>query len=146
MIRTYSFPCILPTPDADALKRASGRIYTRALVEHLCVYRQTGHWPSPAGLEKLVDCYDAQDGQARLLQAHSMGDAAEQAFPKACKQAGWPNAHSPHQCKIWITSIWKNSGIRAQAGVLLLAQARGLEPMRVKLPSQWKSLPPQEFH
>ena len=62
MIRTYSFPCPLPKPEADALNRASGRIYTRALVEHYRVYRQTGHWLSPAGLEKLVDFYDAQAG------------------------------------------------------------------------------------
>ena len=69
MIRTYSLPCPLPKPEADALNRASGRIYTRALVEHYRVYRQSGHWLSPAGLEKLVDFYDAQDGQERLLNA-----------------------------------------------------------------------------
>ena len=150
MIRTYSFPCPLPKPEADALNRASGRIYTRALVEHYRIYRQTGHWLSPAGLEKLVDYYDAEDGQERLLHAHSI-DAAEQGFPracktaKACKQAGWPNAHYPHKRKFWRTTIWKKSGIRAQEAVLLLARARGLEPIRVKLPSQLASLPPRNF-
>ena len=150
MIRTYSFPCPLPKPEADALNRASGRIYTRALVEHYRIYRQTGHWLSPAGLEKLVDYYDAQDGQERLLHAHSI-DAAEQGFPKACKtaqackQAGWPNAHYPHKRNFWRTTIWKNSGIRAQEAVLLLARVRGLEPIRVKLPSQLASLPPRNF-
>ena len=150
MIRTFSFPCPLPKPEADALNRESGRIYTCALVEHYRIYRQTGHWLSPTGLEKLVDFYDAQDGQERLLHAHSM-DAAEQGFPKACKtakackQLGLSDAHYPHKRKFWRTTIWKNSGIRAQDGVLFLARARGLEPIRVKLPSQLVSLPPKNF-
>jgi putative transposase len=113
MIRMHTFPCSLPKPEADALNRESGRIYTHALVQHYRVYRQTGHWLSPAGLEKLVDFYEAQDGQARLLHAHSI-DAAEQGFPKACKtakacqQAGLQNAHCPHKRKFWRTTICNN--------------------------------------
>lgn len=153
MIRTHSFPCPLPKPDADALNRESGRIYTRALVEHYRVYRQTGHWLSPVGLEKLVDFYDAQAGQERLLHAHSI-DAAEQGFPKACKtakackQLNLKNAHYPHKRKFWRTTIWKNTGIRADKqhpGVFLLARASGLAPIHVNLPSQLASLPPKSF-
>ena len=150
MIRTYSFPCPLPKPDADALNRESGRIYTRAVVEHYRVYRQTGHWLSAYGLEKLVDFYDAQAGQERLLHAHSI-DAAEQAFPKACKtakagqQAGLSSAHYPRKRKFWRTTIWKNTGIRAERGGLRLARARGLEPIRGNLPSHLASLPPKSF-
>jgi hypothetical protein len=148
MIRTYAFPCPLPKPDADVLNRESGRIYTRALVEHYRVYRQTGHWLSPAGLEKLVDFYDAQAGQARLLHAHSI-DAAEQGFPKACKTAkackplGLLNAHYPHKRKLWRTTIWKNSGIRAQDGGLLLARPEGLNLFAPNCLLNWQACRPR---
>ena len=143
MIRTHHFPCSLPKPEADTLNQESGRIYTRALVEHYRVFRQTRHWLSPAGLEKLVDAYDAQDGKERLLHAHSM-DAAEQGFPKACKTARanrGHGAHFPHKLKRWRTTIWKNTGLRARDGFLLLAQAKGREPIRVNLPSHLSALP-----
>jgi hypothetical protein len=65
VIRTHVLSCSTPRSTADALNRESGRLYSRALVEHYRVYRQTGHWLSPAGLEKLVDFYEAQDGQPR---------------------------------------------------------------------------------
>ena len=150
MIRTYVLPCSVPRPDADALNRESGRLYSRALVEHYRVYRQTGHWLSPSGLEKLIDFYEAQDGQPRLLHAHSM-DAAEQGFPKACKTArtckaaGLPKAHYPHKRKFWRTTIWKCTGLRLKTGVLLLARAKGLEPLALRLPSEWVGLPASAF-
>jgi hypothetical protein len=40
----------------------------------------------------------------------------------------------PHKRKRFRTTIWKNTGIRVRDGVLLLARARGLEPVRVDLP------------
>ena len=144
MIRTHCFSCSLAKPEADRLNQESGRIYSRALVEHYRVYRQTGHWLSPAGLEKLVDAYDAQDGQERILHAHSI-DAAEQGFPKACKTAKANRAngaHLPHKRKHWRTTIWKNTGIRAKDGYLLLSLARGYAPIRVNLPSHWATWPP----
>ena len=151
MIRTHAFPCSLPKPEADALNQESGRIYSRVMVNHYRVYRQSGEvWLSQYDAMKLTDFYEAQDGQERLLHAHSV-DAAQEGFykacktAKACKQAGLPNAHYPRKRKFWRTTIWKNSGIRAESGVLLLARARGLEPIRVNLPSQLASLPPKSF-
>ncbi len=148
MIRAQLFPCSLPKTEADALNRESGRLYTRALVEHYRVYRQTGHWLSPGGLEKLVDFYDAQDSQERVLHAHSI-DAAEQGFPKACKTARanrGDGAHYPHKRKFWRTTLWKNTGLSKQDdGAVRLALARGLEPVVVALPSNLCELPPQAF-
>jgi len=147
MIRTHMFPCTLPKADADTLNQESGRLYTRALVEHYRVYRQTGYWLSPGNLEKLVDFYDAQDGQERLLHAHSI-DAAEQGFPKACKTAKVNRdngAHYPHKRKFWRTTIWKNTAIRKTDGTLILALARGRSPLSVSLPSQLAGLPKETF-
>lgn len=150
MIRTHLFPCSLPKPDADALNQESGRLYTRALVEHYRVYRQTGHWLSPAALEKLVDFYDAQDGRERILHAHSV-DAAEQGFPKACKTARacrkvGLEVRYPYKCKKYRTTLWKNTGVRREGDTLLLARARGLAPLRVALPSHLRDLPGEMFH
>ena len=149
MIRTQLFPCALPKAEADVLNQESGRLYTRALVEHYRLYRHTGHWLSPAGLEKLVDCYDAQDGRERILHAHSI-DAAEQGFPKACQTAKanrGQGAHYPHKRKFWRTTLWKNTGIRqCDDGALRLARARGLEPVVVMLPSNLRDVPPGVFH
>ncbi len=152
MIRTHAIPCLLPKPEADALNQESGRIYSRVMVNHYRVYRQSGEvWLSQYDAMKLTDFYDTQGGQERLLHAHSV-DAAQEGFYKACKTAktskkvGLNNAHYPHKRKFWRTTIWKNSGIRAQdGGLLLLARARGLEPLRVNLPSQLASLPPKSF-
>lgn len=147
MIRTHLFPCSLPKADADRLNQESGRLYTRALVEHYRVYRQSGHWLSPKSLEKLVDFYDAQEGQERLLHAHSI-DAAEQGFPKACKTAKVNRdngAHYPHKRKFWRTTIWKNTGIRKDGDALVLALARGRSPLSVSLPSPLAMLPKEAF-
>jgi len=147
MIRTHMFPCTLPKADADRLNQESGRLYTRALVEHYRVYRQSGHWLSPKSLEKLVDFYDAQEGQERLLHAHSI-DAAEQGFPKACRTAKVNRdngAHYPYKRKFWRTTIWKNTGIRKDGDTLLLALARGHSPLNVSLPSPWVMLPKEAF-
>ncbi len=147
MIRTHMFPCSLPKAEADALNHESGRLYTRALVEHYRAYRQSGQWLSPKSLEKLVDFYDAQEGQERLLHAHSI-DAAEQGFPKACKTAKVNRdggAHYPHKRKFWRTTIWKNTGIRKTDDALMLALARGRSPLRVSLPSQLAALPQEAF-
>jgi len=39
MIRPHTFPCTIPRADADALHRASGRVYSETLVWHYRVYR-----------------------------------------------------------------------------------------------------------
>ncbi len=138
MIRTTVFTCGLAKETADALNRESGRVYTQAMVEHWRVYRQTGHWLSPGGLEKLSDFYDRQNGLSPLLHSHSV-DAAQQGFPKACKTAracrklGLNNRY-PYRRKYYRTAIWKNTGIRKRKGVLLLSLSRGRDPIPVPLP------------
>jgi putative transposase len=51
----------------------------------------------------------------------------------------------PHKRKRFRTTIWKNTGIRVRDGVLLLARARGLEPVRVNLPPHLADLPEDAF-
>ncbi|HSK87905.1 MAG TPA: transposase, partial [Anaerolineales bacterium] len=145
MLTTQVFACNLPQETADALNRESGRIYTATMVEHYRVYRHMGHWLSPKADERLNDFLM---GPTRL-HAHSR-DAAQQAFAKACKTSRACQklgliSHYPHRRKPWRTTIWKNTGIRKCAGMLLLALARGHEPLQVRLPEKLQSLPPSAF-
>jgi putative transposase len=136
MLRTITKRCELPKEEADALNRASGAIYTQVMVTHWRVLRQTGHWLSPGGAEKLNDWQCQQQEQSPLLHAHSV-DAAQQAFYKACKTArankrqGREGVRYPFQRKWYRTTVWKSTGIRVQEGKLLFARARGLEPVCV---------------
>ena len=145
MIRTVTFGCSLPKAKADALNLESGAVYTRVLVEHYRIYRQTGHWLSAGAASRIED----QLGGPTTLHAHSR-DAAQQAFYQAVKTARTNrgdsmNAKYPHKRKRFRTTIWKNTGIRLREGVLLLARARGMEPVRVNLPSQLADLPEDGF-
>jgi putative transposase len=148
MIRTIYFRCNLPRTTADRLNLESGRIYTQVLVDHYRIYRKQGVWLSSKAQERLNDGYNAQ--RQPLLHAHSI-DAAQQGFAKACKttkqarKAGLAEAKYPHKRKRYRTTVWKNSGIRVQDGCLLLALARGNEPMRVELPEALKQLPVEAF-
>ncbi|GIV97265.1 MAG: transposase [Herpetosiphonaceae bacterium] len=149
MIRTHMLPCHLPKHEADALNRESGRIYTKTLVTHYRVYRKKGtkrrHWLSRGAAERLGD-YLLRDDPP-LLHAHSK-DAAQQGFYKAIttaranRQLG---AKYPYKRKRWRTTIWKETGIRVEATetgtLLLLARARGLAPIRVRLPTAITTLP-----
>ncbi len=80
-----------------------------------------------------------------ILHAHSR-DAAQEAFAKACKTAKsckkiGLNSHYPHRIKHWRTTIWKSTGIRKREGALLLALAKGSDPIRVELPDPLRDLP-----
>ncbi len=143
MIRTHILPCHIPTQEADALNRESGRIYTGVVVEHWRAYRKsTKQWLSPTSEEKLSDFLTRYD--TPLLHAHSK-DAAQQGFAKAVnttralRKAGTP-AHFPHRRKYYRTTIWKSTGIRLSAGSLLLARARGLAPIGITLPDKLSAL------
>jgi putative transposase len=145
MIRTVTFACSLPKTDADVLNLESGAVYTRVLVEHYRVYRHTGHWLSVGAACRIED----RLGGPTILHAHSR-DAAQQAFYKAIKTARTNRRDGlggqyPHKRKRFRTTIWKNTGIRVRDGVLLLARARGLEPVRVSLPSHLVDLPEDAF-
>jgi putative transposase len=128
MIRTHSIPCTLPKAEADALNRESGRVYTETLVWHYRIYRRKGVWLSPGAAERLGDFLSET-----TLHAHSR-DAAQQAFHQACKtakacRAAGRDVRYPRKRKFYRTTIWKSTGIRVRDGVVLLARARGGEPI-----------------
>ncbi len=142
MIRTHIEPCHLNRAEADALNRASGERYTQVAVFHWRVYRKKGHWLSQNGAERWND--RANDGVPKLLHAHSI-DAAQQGFYKAiktaraCRKDGL-ETRFPYKRKKYRTTIWKNSGIRRDGDMLLLARARGLSPIRVALPTHLRDV------
>jgi len=146
MIRTHVFACALPKAEADALNHESGRVYTGTLVRHYRIYRKSKHWLSMYAGMRVEDGV----GGPTTLHAHSR-DAAQEGFYKACKtakalkQAGISDARYPHKRKWFRTSIWKKSGIRVKGGVLVLARARGLNPMCATLPGPLAALPPSSF-
>jgi putative transposase len=128
--------------EADALNRASGERYTQVAVFHWRVYRKKGHWLSQNGAERWND--RANDGVPKLLHAHSI-DAAQQGFYKAIKTAracrnDGLETRFPYKRKKYRTTIWKNSGIRRDGDMLLLARARGLSPIRVALPTHLRDV------
>ena len=145
MLRTVQFACTLPKPEADALNAESGRVYTDMLVRHYRLYRKQGVWLAPRTGERLEDAL----GGPTSLHAHSR-DAAQQGFykacktAKACKQAGMDTKY-PHRRKRFRTTIWKSTGMRLQAGVLLLARAKGLSAVQVSLPSHLLPLPASAY-
>src|SRR5215469_10088767 len=129
MLRTVQFGCSLPKTDADVLNRESGRIYTDMLVSHYRLYRKQDKWLTRENGERWEDLH----GGPTILHAHSR-DAAQQGFykacktAKACKEAGLDTKY-PYHRKCWRTTIWKQTGIRRKAAMLLLARARGLPPV-----------------
>ena len=136
MLRTHTLPCQLRKTEADAFNAASGAIYTRTMVDHWRVYRQTGHWLSSKAGERLND-YRTRD-DTPLLHSHSK-DAAQQGFYHACTAAHAArkvgvDARFPRKRKRWRTTVWKADCIRVTDEALLLARARGLPPVRVTLP------------
>jgi putative transposase len=145
MIRTVQFACSLPKSEADALNQESGRIYSDMLVSHYRLYGKQGVWLKPGNGERWEDLH----GGPTTLQAHCR-DAAQQGFYKACKTAKacrelGLDVKYPHWCKRWRTTIWKKSGIRRQEGVLLLARAKGLEPISIPLPEPLLTIPKTAF-
>src|SRR5215472_17246515 len=130
MMRVQTFSCSLPKADLDALNRESGRVYTNMLVWHYRIYRRTGHWLSEYAAKLLEDYL----GGSASLHAHSR-DAEQEGFYAACKLARRQRQMGlairyPHRRKVLRTTTWKNTGIRVRDAVLLLARARGLEPIR----------------
>jgi putative transposase len=141
MLRTVITPCQLPKAEADALNHASGLIYSQVMVTHWRALRHSDHWISAGGAEKLND-WQNRDTE-RLLHAHSI-DAAQQGFAKACKTARTNQAEGngkpryPYKRKWYRTTIWKTSGIRQHPDHLLLARARGHEPICVSFTTEGK--------
>ncbi len=129
MMRTYRIRCKLEPAVANALNLESGRIYTRVLVEHWWIMRQTKHWLSPFGDERYNDFLDVD--RPRLLHSHSI-DAAQQGFAKASKTAKAakklkPKARHPHWPKKFRTTIWKNTAIHGdeqEATIILCPECR----------------------
>lgn len=145
MLRTAMFACTLPKADADALNRESGRVYTDMLIAHYRVYRKQGVWLAPRNGERWEDLH----GGPTTLHAHSR-DAAQQGFYKACKTAkackpSGLDTKYPYHRKRWRTTIWKSTGITRKDKTLLLARARGLAPVAVRLPDNLLPLPAAAF-
>jgi len=143
MIRTLILPCNLSSKVADSLNRESGRIYTEVMIEHYRVYRKHGVWLNNPRMQK----YHDRISQESFLHAHSI-DAAQEAFYKACKTAKAnrdDGASYPHKKKFYRTTIWKNTGIRKRGNHLLLALARGNEPIAFRLPSSLSVLEGKQF-
>lgn len=142
MIRTHILRCRLPKIEADALNRESGRIYTDTLVWHYRVFRRKGVWLGPYAAMRFGD-----SRSGTTLHAHSR-DAAQQAFYRACKTAKANRSNGakyPHRHKTFRTTIWKNTGMCKRDGHLLLARARGLEPVKLRLPKNLIAFPPEAF-
>jgi putative transposase len=141
MIRVQTFPCALAKTDADALNRECGRIYTTVLIWHYRIYRRMRHWLSEYAAKRLEDYL----GGPTILHAHSRV-AAQEGFYDASKvaksqrQSGLDMRY-PHRRKLYRTTTWKHTGIHVRDGVMLLARARGLEPIRVFLPSNLAGYP-----
>jgi hypothetical protein len=146
MLSTVQLSCSLHKAEADALNEESGRVYTDMLIQHYRRYRKQGVWLSPRSGERLEDA----TGGPTTLHAHSR-DAAQQGFYKACKTAkacrelGRAEVRYPHKRKRFRTTIWKHTGIRKQAHILLLARAKGVAPVRVALPTPLVALPDTAF-
>src|SRR5581483_8577104 len=51
----------------------------------------------------------------------------------------------PHRRKGYRTTTWKSTGIRVRKGVMFLARARGLEPIRVPLPVNFAPYPANAY-
>ena len=145
MLTTQTIACCLPCDFAQTLNRESGRIYTDVMVRHWRAFRKSGHWVSSYAAQKWGNWRDRDT--ARLLHSHSV-DAAQDAFYKACKTAKackGEGARYPHKRKFYRTTMWKNTGIRKRGDALLLALARGMEPITVALPERLRALEVKAF-
>jgi hypothetical protein len=136
VIKNIIVRCSLPKEQADELNQASGRIYTRVLVEHYRAYRHTGHWLSCFAHSKMDAVYQAEE-KAQMLSSYSV-DAAREGFYNAAHVA-WVNqangAKYPHKRRMWRTTVWKNPSIRLKDGYILLSQAKGWPAIQIPLPA-----------
>jgi len=137
MIRTGIIPCKLNKATCDALNLNSGRIYSGIVSRHWRMFRQKNLWLSEKSLTRLSDMRLA--GKNLSMHAHSI-DAAQQGFFKACKtvralrKAGNTDAHFPWRGKKFRTTIWKNTGIKFNAGRLELSTGQGNPKILIVLP------------
>jgi putative transposase len=105
----------------------------------------TGHWLSEYAAHRLEDYL----GGPTILHAHSR-DAAQAGFYDACKVATSQrrmglDMRFPHRRHFYRTTTRKNTGIRIREGMLLLARARSLEPIRVVLPARLLAYSPRAY-
>src|SRR5262249_40578288 len=101
--------------------------------------------------QTLLDGSRTTWGAPTLLHAHRR-DAAQQGFSAACTVTRAQRrleleSHYPHRRTSLRTRTWKQTGIRVHpggeraGGVLLLARARGREPVQVALPLPLQGFP-----
>jgi hypothetical protein len=137
LVGTVIIRCELPNAEADALNRASSKIYTQTKVEYYRIYREHGIWLSAYKAEHLPDRYEI-DGTG-VLHVHSSIDATQQDFHTACKGAKAAKkvsqeVHYAKHNKFYRTTIWKSTGLQLQDGVLKLSWGRQSPPFYVALP------------
>ena len=148
LILTQVFPGRIPSKVADELNMESGRIYTSTMKWHWRIYRRSGQvvWLSQYRNETFVNGLSEQT----TLHSHSR-QAAQQAFYKAVATArtlrknGDRAVRFPYKRKRFRTTIWKNTGIEKEGGVLHLKRARGIEPVVVRLPDNLKDMAGEKF-
>ena len=135
MILVQTFRAKQPKTILDKLNKESGRIYTLTMVSHWRAKRKKEIWLSQYDAMRLNDALSG----STILHAHSR-DAAQEGFYKACKtakalkQAGFIDARYPYHPKTFRSTTWKKQGIRVKEDKLILARARGLDPIVISLP------------
>lgn len=136
MIRTQIVPCKLNKEICDSLNLASGRIYSGIVSRHWRLLKQKGLWLKEKSLTKLSDMRLAN--RDLPLHAHSI-DAAQQGFFKACvttraiRKAGYPETKFPWRSKKFRTTIWKNTAIKFNDGVVRLSNGQGNSRIEIAL-------------
>lgn len=135
-VQRYVRKVALPKSELlDRLSRASGQLYTQALVTYWRVLRKTGTgkngrkpvFLSQYGMEALYP-----SDPERLLHSHTC-DAIVGNFYASIKSAnerkkqGCQEAKYPRRRKWYYKITWKSSGIRLKDGHLILSTGKGVE-------------------
>jgi hypothetical protein len=150
MMRVQIFPYPRAKAAADALNRERGRHSTTVLGWHSRISRRSGHWLSEYVARRLEDAL----GGHVIVHAHSRA-AAHAGFYAVCtvaksQQRRGLDLRDPHRRHVSRTTPReaprkppgiRHPGLRVCAGVLVLARARGLEPIRVTLPERLRTAP-----
>ena len=136
MIRTEIVRCKLNRETCDSLNLASGRIYSGIVSRHWRLLKQKGLWLKEKSLTRLSDL--RLSAKNLPMHAHSI-DAAQQGFFKACKTTRalrkvGIEANFPWRSKKFRTTIWKNTAINLNAGVVRLSNGQGKERIEIALP------------
>lgn len=115
------------TAQMDALARAAGDLYSRAVTSYWRTVRHKGLWLKPKHLMRWHT--------SAALHAHT-SDACVQSFFAAmdawrARRTTDPDAHPPRRRKRYYRVQWKASAIRVKGAMLHLSNGRGHAPLVV---------------